>query len=174
MAGYNGYSMSNNAVEAYENGEKPLSRWTKAEILEAIEDAISEGELTLNCTMDKLKKTPLKVLKKLCLCYSSWHHTSNHYNITDFYSLNIDRIEELIDEELEEAIADSKAEKEVKQEPAEERWMCAFLEWSGTRKHPKAKEIIEEGTVRGDWFIRSNGRKKKTSANGFRYIKRIQ
>lgn len=25
MAGYSGYSMSNNAVAAYENGEKPLS-----------------------------------------------------------------------------------------------------------------------------------------------------
>lgn len=29
MAGYNGYSMSNNAVAAYENGEKPLSKWKK-------------------------------------------------------------------------------------------------------------------------------------------------
>jgi len=26
MAGYCGYSMSNNAVEAYENGQRPLSR----------------------------------------------------------------------------------------------------------------------------------------------------
>ncbi len=26
MAGYNGWSMSNNAVEAYANGEKPLSK----------------------------------------------------------------------------------------------------------------------------------------------------
>lgn len=33
MAGYNGFSMSNNAVAAYEDGEKPLSKWTKANIL---------------------------------------------------------------------------------------------------------------------------------------------
>jgi hypothetical protein len=33
MAGYNGYAMSNNAVSAYENGEKPISKWTKAEML---------------------------------------------------------------------------------------------------------------------------------------------
>lgn len=32
MAGYNGFSMSNNAVAAYEDGEKPLSKWTKADI----------------------------------------------------------------------------------------------------------------------------------------------
>ena len=37
MAGYNGFSMSNNAVEAYENGEKPLSKWRKSDILETIE-----------------------------------------------------------------------------------------------------------------------------------------
>ena len=28
-SGYSGYSMSNNAVNAYENGEMPLSKWTK-------------------------------------------------------------------------------------------------------------------------------------------------
>lgn len=33
MAGYSGYSMSNNAVDAYENGEKPYSKWTKQDLL---------------------------------------------------------------------------------------------------------------------------------------------
>lgn len=33
MAGYYGYSMSNNAVEAYKSGEKPFSKWTKTEII---------------------------------------------------------------------------------------------------------------------------------------------
>lgn len=27
MAGYQGYSMSNNAVQAYKHGEKPRSKW---------------------------------------------------------------------------------------------------------------------------------------------------
>lgn len=100
MAGYNGFSMSNNAVEAYYNGEKPLSKWKKADIIEAIENAIKDGNLTLNCNMEKLKKLPVKILKKLCLYYSSWHHTSNHYNKTDFYSLDIDTVAELTDEKL--------------------------------------------------------------------------
>ena len=34
--GYHGYSMSNNAKEAYENGEMPLSKWTKTAIIDAI------------------------------------------------------------------------------------------------------------------------------------------
>lgn len=34
MAGYYGYSMSNNAKAAYEMDEKPFSKWSKGEILE--------------------------------------------------------------------------------------------------------------------------------------------
>lgn len=97
MAGYFGYSMSNNAVEAYENGSKPFSKWTKADIFELIEDE----NLELNCSIDKLKKVPVKILKEICLKYSSWHHTSNHYNKTDFYSIDYDSIENLTDEKLD-------------------------------------------------------------------------
>ena len=32
MAGYRGFSMSNNAVDAYNSGEKPFSKWTIGEI----------------------------------------------------------------------------------------------------------------------------------------------
>ena len=33
IAGYHNFSMSNNAVAAYNNDEMPRSKWTKAEIL---------------------------------------------------------------------------------------------------------------------------------------------
>ena len=169
MAGYYGYSMSNNAVDAYENGEKPLSKWRKSDILEAIE----ESEIELKCSMEKLRKLPVKVLKEVCLSYSSWHHTSNHYNKTDFYSLNEDKIENLTDEKIDKMIAEYKADKKEEVKPTEEKWKCAFLEWGGTRKHPTATEVIEEGIVKGDWFYRKDGSKKKTNANGFRFIEKI-
>ena len=172
MAGYYGFSMSNNAVDAYESGEKPLSKWTKTDIIAAIEDAISEEELTLLCCIEKLKKAPVTVLKDLCLEYSSWHHTSKYYNKTDFYSLNIDRLERLTDEDITKEIAEYRQKK--KTEPTAEKWKCAFLEWGGTRKHPTATEIVEEGLVKGNWFYLSNGTKKKTTANGFRFIERIE
>ena len=54
MAGYSGYSMSNNAVAAYENGEKPLSKWKKADILEAVKTQ----EVELKCSPSKLQKHP--------------------------------------------------------------------------------------------------------------------
>lgn len=170
MAGYNGFSMSNNAVAAYEDGEKPLSKWTKADIF----DTIEEQEVELKCSIEKLKKLPVKVLKEICLTYSSWHHTSNHYNKTDFYSLDVDRIENLTDDKIEELLLYYKTDKKAESKPSEEMWECAFLEWSGSRKHPVATEVIEEGIIKGNWFYRKDGSKKKTTANGFRFIKQIQ
>lgn len=172
MAGYNGFSMSNNAVAAYEDGEKPLSKWTKADIFEIIED--EDREINLKCSISKLRKLPVKILKDVCLTYSSWHHTSSHYNKTDFYSLDVKAVENLTDERIDELIAECKADKDTEDNPSEEKWECAFLEWSGSRKHPVATEVIEEGIVKGDWFYRKDGSKKKTTANGFRFIKRIQ
>lgn len=170
MAGYFGYSMSNNAVEAYENGSKPFSKWTKADILELIEDE----NLELNCSIDKLKKVPVKILKEICLKYSSWHHTSNHYNKTDFYSIDYDSIENLTDEKLDGLIEEYRKEKANAKAPVEEKWECTFLEWSGTRKHPTAKAITEIGIVKGNWFYRSNGTKKSIYANGFEFVRKIE
>lgn len=170
MAGYNGWSMSNNAVAAYEDGEKPLSKWTKANIFDTIKDT----EIELKCSIEKLRRLPIKVLKEVCLRYSLWHHTSNHYNKTEFYSLDINRIENLTDDKIEELLLDYKKEKRMESKPSEERWECAFLEWSGTRKHPVVTEVIEEGIIKGNWFYRKDGSKKKTTANGFRFIKNLE
>lgn len=168
MAGYYGYSMSNNAVDAYNDGEKPISKWTKSEILAAIK----AENLNLSCSFEQLRKAPVRVLKRLCLVRSSWHHTSCLYNKTDFYSVDYDAVENITAEMLDAEISAIKTE--ITQEPTEEKWRCAFLEWSGTRKHPKATEHIEIGIVKGNWFYREDGSKKKTNANGFRFIEKIE
>ena len=168
MAGYHGFHMSNNAVSAYENGEKPLSRWTKTDILAAVKNAVENGEITLTCSMELLKKVPAKQLKTLCLSRSSWHHTGSRYAKTDFYSIDAAQVENLTDSQLKEACL-----LQEETPPAEEKWKCAFLEWKGSRKHPKAVEIIETGIIRGNWFIRDDGTKKKTSAKGFRFLERV-
>lgn len=170
MAGYNEWSMSNNAIAAYENGEKPLSKWTRADIF----DIIVDTEIELKCSIKKLRKLPVKVLKEVCLTYSSWHHTSNHYNKTNFYSLDVEKIESLTDEKIDKLLIDYKTSKNAENKFLEEKWECAFLEWSGSRKHPKTTEVIEKGIIKGNWFYRKDGTKKKTTANGFRFIKRIQ
>lgn len=169
MARYNGWSMSHNAVTAYAGGEKPLSKWTKTNIL----NEIKKQEVDLKCSMEKLQKLPIKELKDICLICTSWHHTSNHYNKTDFYSLNINEIQDLTNEKIDRLIAEYKASQKTEYKPSEEKWKCAFLEWSGSKKHPKATEIIEEGIIKGNWFYRKDGSKKKTTANGFRFIEKI-
>jgi hypothetical protein len=166
--------MSNNAVRAYENGEKPLSKWTKGEILEAIEEMVEAGEVELKCDLTQLGKIPTKKLKEVCLVRTSWHHTSKHYNKTDFHSVDEWAVERLTDEKIREIVADAKAERTVKEEPSEETWECEFLIWGGTRKHPKAETHTEIGTIRGNWFYRQDGSKKSITANGFRQIKKIK
>lgn len=95
MAGYNGYSMSNNAISAYESGERPISKWTKKAIIEAVKE--------INSNID-LSGLSVKELKSHCLTQSSWHHTSKKYNKTDFYSIYED-VESWTQDTVENIIA---------------------------------------------------------------------
>ena len=86
---YQGYDwsrgMSNNAVAAYEAGEKPMSKWTNAAINEAIDnDSGASSEVA-----ERLKALPKEAKQAMLLEYASWHHTGKYYNRTRFFS-NID------------------------------------------------------------------------------------
>lgn len=98
--GYVGKSMSVNAQRAYADGQKPMTKWNKASILEQIETYadISEDKL------DKIKSMSTASLKDAFLSWSSWHHTGSLYNPTSFYSVDIDYVENCdIDKVLEDA-----------------------------------------------------------------------
>ena len=169
MAGYKGYSMSNNAVAAYKNGEKPWTKWTKNDILNEI------SNLKLKASINDFKNMPLKLLREECLYYSSWHHTSSYYQKTDFYSINQEYISELTTEKINEKIKLFK-EREIEEKLRKEKietWKCEFLEWSGTRKHPKATKHVEIGKVKGNYFYRENGTKKNINARGFKFLEQI-
>ena len=84
--GYSGYSMSVNAVEAQENGVKPLSKFNA-------KDAKEVSEI-LN---EKISTNELKNLLSDFGDTGEWHHTSNFYNKTPHYSiaemfLNLDKV----------------------------------------------------------------------------------
>ena len=127
MAGYYNFSMSNNARTAYANGEKPLSRWTKEEILSELEEE----------TAEKLKPLTARELRKILLYRSSWHHTSSRYNRTSFYSINKDKAEEITEEEIREIIKMRKERiiegKEVKETstPSYITALVQYTEWEG-------------------------------------------
>lgn len=75
MAGYDGYSMSNNARDAYERGLVPASKITKA-LLEKHNIKESVGFIKW-------------MIKEGHLVADEWHHSSKHYNRTNFYDLKI-------------------------------------------------------------------------------------
>ncbi len=164
-SGYTGYSMSQRATEAYENGEKPLSKWTKSEIIDRIRGIDKEKTQAFS-------KVKLSLLKDTVLRYSSWHHTSSRCNRTDFYEVSAEIVEEMT---IDDILALSKKEVVVKEEHLNKyRGTIRCLEWSGTRKHPKATEHklkdvwIEE---KGCFYLVTddNGKlliKKKIGSNG--------
>ena len=152
MSGYCGYSMSNNAVEAYRSGEKPKSKWTKREIIEEIKRQIEEEEVELNVSLSVIEKMPLEALMDLALYESSWHHTSGYFNETSFYSVDASEITEsdIEDWRLPEKIAQT-----------ERRAKAHYTKWSGRGKSRQRTEIEEWGVVKGNWFYSDNGGKKK-------------
>lgn len=72
MAGYSSYSMSNNAVAAYERGLMPFSKLPKA-----VRDAVTAWEQALPA---RNKREHLA---------EEWHHTSKRFNVTYFYCPNV-------------------------------------------------------------------------------------
>ena len=167
MAGYHNYSMSNNAVAAYENGEKPLSKWTKAAIIAAADEYLTEAEdEQREKKLAWLRAASLAKLKEFALCKSSWHHTSCHYNATDFYSVDESYLDDL-------TIYDA-AKLYIKSAPAARRLgSIEWLEWGGTRRHPKATERKLDGVEieeKGAFYLVYKGGelvlKKKIGSNG--------
>lgn len=70
--GYSGASMSVNARAAYEAGEMPRSKWTKAAILGALRGYCDEMDLLYDPAVESETKA---ALFDRFIAYSSWHHT---------------------------------------------------------------------------------------------------
>jgi len=98
MSGYNNYNMSNNALLAYKEGEKPISKWTKKVLMSELENYITENNLKLNVKL--ISKLTLKELRKKMLYVSSWHHSSKFYNVVHFYKLDESYIYDLTNEDI--------------------------------------------------------------------------
>lgn len=167
MAGYHNYSMSNNAKAAYQSGERPLSKWTKGDMMAVI--AAIDPEIAA-----KIKSCAVATLRKFALRRSSWHHTSSWYNTTDFYEVDEYAVSTWNEDEIKEIIefdARAKAEKAAKKDAPTPtiRRKVRYLTWEGTRKHPKAVEHTEECEIVGNWAMTSNG-KKLITANGFAFL----
>ena len=148
--GYVGYSMSINADNAYKNGEMPLSKWTKKDLLNVLESEY-------NIDTSNLKKYKLKTLKEYFLTKTSWHHTSSYFNETDFYGINEKMLTNIDYDRLNELEADN-SKKEPKKEL--EKVKVTYGVWVGTRKHPKLDFETEYGIKCGNWIYLEYGKIK--------------
>ena len=177
-SGYSGYSMSNRAREAYDDGEKPLSKWSKAGIIEAVEEYAEETELHFDINL--LKKLKVADLKRLVLYRSSWHHTSSYANRTDFYDIDRDKLATLTDEEINRILVRPSENTKNVLVPKTYRGDIFYLEWGGTRNHPKATERKLENVnieEKGCFYIVTddNGKlllKKKFDSRGTQVTRR--
>ena len=162
--GYHGYSMSNNAVSAYSDGEMPLSKWTKRELVDAIE--------AVNDKIDVSKLTVVE-LRHHFLTSAGYHHTSSYYNSTKFYALD-DNVEDFTQSDIDKIIANRQKREKRDPLPKEpKKQMSAlvnFTEWTGTRKHPRPVEHTEVvHYLEGDKMIMTSVGKKRMSSLSVSY-----
>lgn len=187
-AGYDGYSMSNNARAAYDAGMMPLSKWTKSDILDGIREEYNIPEEVYAV----IAKLPLGYLRDKFLETREWHHTSSMYNATDFYQIDSDFLDtdntaegmiDFLKQDYAEWKADYDKEKAKKKAVKDSKGdFCYFkyLVWGGSRAHPRAYEEESYGYVKGDWiyFADENGnltgRKKGLYSNGTEVIKYLE
>lgn len=159
-SGYDGYSMSKRAVEAYGNGEKPYSKWKKSDILELLEEHDTSVEY------DFLKKLPLTVLKKMYIKYSSYHHTGKYCKSTDFYDFEFKDYSKDEILEMVELYKKSKEKKEI-------QYFYAYIDfyvWGCNKYGAKTVSTdYEIGIVVDNWFY-YNGGKNKMNINANKVI----
>ena len=63
-----------------------------------------------------------------------------------------------------------KPKKEIKKLEAKKAHIT-YLEWGGTRAHPKATEVNAYAVIIGNWAYLENGKKKSICSNGFKVNK---
>lgn len=161
-SGYVGYSMSIRAKNAYDDGEMPISKWTKSAILEAVKEYYGKEKA------DLLRKYPVKFLKSAILYNSSWHHTSAKFNKTNFYSINdylfedeVENVKKELEEKYSEFLEKAK-EEDVKEEEKERKVIIQYALWGGSFSRPKfLGNEEEEAIIKGNYAFPVNDKKFK-------------
>jgi hypothetical protein len=137
QSGYVGSSMSVRAMEAYEAGERPKSRWTKALMLAAIRDACRDAERVMLPEVSKLRKD--EVFSRFFVV-TSWHHTSKYANETDFYGVDEMAVEEASRPMTEAELSELRAEREAAEARARAEEMRVRRERLAERAAANAEE----------------------------------
>lgn len=164
MAGYFNYSMSNNAVSAYNSGEKPFSKWSKVDILEFAQSFKDKDGF--NEKFETLKNMLVADLKDNFLHKSSWHHTSKHYNKTNFFAIDELKFESYFETDVE------RKEKELKikllRKQREEEEQAKKLKYIADKETIKNLiEITDKDKLKGVIFLYHKEQLVKATVIGF-------
>lgn len=161
-SGYVGHSMSVRAKNAYNEGLLPKTKIKKSDL----EDA------GIHLPVSFVKWMMPSIIKP-----TEWHHTSKHFNKTDFYNLE-DVKEQLEEIDIESRLAQYKEEKEQqrleKEKNQQEKSYYALVEygeWSGSRKHPKLTHYQAYAYIKGNWAYINEYTKKKIDGKYFKILK---
>jgi hypothetical protein len=133
MAGYSGISMSNNAVQAYDEGKRPLSRITKEDIQKY---GISESITFFRW-----------FVQKHCHPCEWHHHSSPKFNMTDFYDVEscCTRLKKWDIDQLKSEYKNRpkpKPDMEIDNDPYYAKVEYSISTFSGRRKYIEAYAII--------------------------------
>ena len=142
--GYEGHSMSRRAAEAYSSGEKPISKWTKSEILTGIEETAWDNDIDIEGI--DFSKLTTEELKSKFLRNSSWHHTGSFYNATDFYEISAAAVAETTQEDIERIISGRTRRQLTNAERAEKAMNEKALE-EAKEVYKKIKFIYDSGVT---------------------------
>lgn len=162
MAGYFGHSMSNNAVAAYREDLRPISKWNKTDLTDTALD-------TDGCVFsrEELQSCTLTALKRYLLECKEWHHTSKHFNQTDFYGIEEENVTD------HEPLAKMQSFKPAKkQAPTKTRLAkIYFEEWVGTRNNGEYMTKQALAIIKGEWAYTLSGKKHTTDKHFHRAYK---
>lgn len=148
MSGYSGFSKSNNAVAAEADGRFPAS------------------------VVARRLKVPTEYVRER-IGTREWHHSSKFYNCVSYYDI-AECAEWLDSEEGRSDFAEWRAAQKPRQASTRTGCRVEWLEWVGTRNHPRAIKRNADGctvTDKGGAFLEillPNGRtlKKKKDCKG--------
>lgn len=168
------YSPNWGAINAYRDGEKPLSRWSKADIMAQVTHMIESGQTTVDEELiPHIKKMSLPLMKEWLLKKSSCHVTGNTNRHTWFYMVDKGSLEHLTKERIVQIIKGGEKDRNSHKNEESKTYECSFLEWIGPRASRIPQRVKEIGQIKGDWFYRKDGTRKSIRGSGFRIIREV-
>lgn len=172
---YIGDSMSVRAAQAYDRGLKPVSRWSKNDIVEAVSSKTNDVDF-----IEETKKLPVEVLREVLLIDVEWHHTSKRYNETwfmDVIEINDEKIPELFKKltAAHQALKAKKTATRIKKNNTVPLVYEANVEYEVPYNY--GKQYYQRsgiGVVYGEWCYLFDGHRKRIGGKHLRIISKIK